>query len=74
MRTHYKNGDELSLQHTGCDGCSPSMVNGRICHEQGCPDAWRDQERKCKWCGSKFHPVDREQLCCGEECVQSYCN
>ena len=44
MRTHYKNGDEISLVHGGCDGCSPSSVNGVICHEHGCPDAWKDAD------------------------------
>ena len=43
MRTHYRNGDEITRQHTGCDGCSPCMVNGVLCHEYGCPYAWRDE-------------------------------
>jgi hypothetical protein len=42
MRTHYRNGDEIGLQYCGCDGCSPCMVDGVLCHEHGCPDAWRD--------------------------------
>lgn len=44
MRTHYLNGDEIGLQHTGCDGCSPSMIQGVLCHETGCPYAWKDDE------------------------------
>jgi hypothetical protein len=72
MRTHYRNGDEISLKTTGCDGCSPSYVNGHLCHEQGCPDAWRDDSRECKWCGSHFRPQEREQWFCDEACAESY--
>jgi hypothetical protein len=46
MRTHYNNGDMINLEFNGCDGCSPCMVNAAFCHEQGCPDAWRDAEPK----------------------------
>jgi hypothetical protein len=42
MRANYRNGDPIDLKHNGCDGCSPAMVNGTLCHERGCPDAWRD--------------------------------
>ena len=44
MRTTYRNGDEIGLRYNGCDGCSPATVNGVLCHETGCPDAWRDAE------------------------------
>jgi len=44
MRKNYNNGDEISLKQNGCDGCSPSMINGVLCHETGCPDAWRDKD------------------------------
>lgn len=50
-RTHYRNGDEISLQHNGCDGCSPCMINGVLCHESGCPDAFRDVPVECWECG-----------------------
>jgi hypothetical protein len=68
MRTHYKNGDEVGLTACGCDGCSPSMVNGVLCHEQGCPDAWKDKMRKCLECGCSFYPTSREQLLCDPSC------
>lgn len=42
MRTHYRNGEEIGLKHTGCDGCTPLMINGVLCHETGCPYAWKD--------------------------------
>lgn len=41
-RSEYRNGDPISLEFTGCNGCSPSAINGVLCHEHGCPDAWRD--------------------------------
>ena len=41
-RKAYRNGDPIELS-CGCNGCSPSMINGVLCHEQGCPDAWRDK-------------------------------
>lgn len=68
MRTHYKNGDDIALTHNGCDGCTPVMINGVLVHERGCPDAWRDEERECRWCGEMFYPRDEEQTCCSEDC------
>ena len=44
MRKNYRNGDEVSLQMNGCDGCAIININGVLCHERGCPDAWRDKE------------------------------
>ena len=43
MRTRYRNGDPIGLKANGCDGCSPVRVNYTLCHEAGCPDAWRDE-------------------------------
>lgn len=69
MRTHYRNGDEVGLQGTGCDGCSPSMVNGVICHEGGCMESWRDDPKQSV---DGDHPyLDRPGLTPasdGEEC------
>jgi len=70
MRTTYRNGDELTLSCTNCDGCSPSTINGTICHEAGCPEAWRDYSRECRECGCDFMPHDRYQFFCREDC---YC-
>jgi len=63
-RKNYKNGDEISLTENGCDGCSPSMINGVFCHEQGCPDAWRDKTKVCDECGFEFNPSERYQSVC----------
>ena len=58
-------------RHT-CPSCSLIRINGVICHEIGCPDAWRDRKRECKWCGTEFVPEERHQSTCSEECYQSY--
>jgi len=64
MREKYKNGDEISLVFGGCDGCSPSVINGVFCHEQGCPDAWRDRTKVCDECGFEFQPTEEFQSIC----------
>lgn len=53
-----------------CQSCQALRINGVLCHEIGCPDAWKDYSRVCKWCGSTFVPDDRDQICCDESC---YC-
>lgn len=63
-RTTYRNGDEISLVHCGCDGCIPCSVNGHLCHEAGCPDAWRDQEQSCFVCGCDFFRTEKHERIC----------
>lgn len=68
-RTHYRNGDEITaFLRWGCDSCSPSMVHGTICHELGCPNAWRDYTVECFQCGCDFYPTERWQRTC-EDCL-----
>ena len=55
-----------------CQSCEAMRINGVLCHETGCPDAWRDEKRECKWCGSPFTPEDRNQRFCDEDCAESY--
>ena len=57
-----------------CNSCEVVVVNNHICHEIGCPDAWQDEIRECKFCGIKFKPEERYQTCCGEDCQQAYYN
>ena len=64
MRKQYKNGDTITLKENGCDGCSPSSVNGILCHEQGCPDRWRDIPKECTECGAEFYTNSRHQRMC----------
>jgi len=62
-RTNYRNGDEITLQ-CGCNSCSPSRINGTLCHEAGCPDAWRDYSIYCRECGGDFLREERGQRTC----------
>ena len=55
-----------------CNSCESLGINGVLCHEIGCPDAWRDYVRECKWCGRQFSPDDRDQTCCDESCAAVY--
>ena len=68
MRTNYRNGDEIGLA-CGCDGCSPSMINGMLCHERGCPEAWRDRQVACFECGCDFYPESRDHRIC-PDCLE----
>lgn len=63
-RKVYRNGDDLYLVATGCDGCSPAVINKVFCHETGCPDAWRDSIKECSKCGCDFRPSERYQKTC----------
>jgi tRNA(Ile2) C34 agmatinyltransferase TiaS len=57
-----------------CEQCEAVRINGVLCHEHGCPDAWKDEKRECKWCGSQFNPEGRNQYFCSEDCAQDYSN
>ena len=48
------------------------MINGVLCHEHGCPDAWMDETRECKWCGTEFKPIERADSFCSRDCELSY--
>lgn len=55
-----------------CHSCQLVRINGVVCHETGCPDAWRSFQPACKWCGSRFQPEHRGQTCCDDECYAAY--
>ena len=57
-----------------CKSCVVLTINGVKCHETGCPDAWMDEERDCKWCGCSFKPEDRNQNFCDDQCFIAYHN
>lgn len=60
----YRNGDPRRMPEQRCDSCSPSAINGVLCHEQGCPDAWRDYSFECDECGCDFYRSEQfERLC-----------
>jgi len=58
--------------YISCDSCQAIIIQGVFCHESGCPNAWRDKSRECKWCGSIFTPKERDQWFCDEDCYQDY--
>ena len=53
----------------GCQSCEVLCINGVNCHEHGCPDKWKDEERECMECGQKFKPERFEQMEC-KDCQQ----
>ena len=55
-----------------CSNCQPSAVNGHLCHEQGCSEAWKDAVHTCKWCGSKFDPEEANQEFCDRNCRATF--
>ena len=57
-----------------CNSCNVLYINGVKCHEHGCPDAWMDHTRECKWCGREFSPYSKDQVCCDENCNEAYYN
>lgn len=55
-----------------CDSCQLMMIQGVVCHETGCRNAWKTETRKCDWCGSYFTPTDRLDFFCSKSCNCSY--
>ncbi len=51
-----------------CKQCEALMINGVYCHEHGCPDAWRDYKRECRWCSQEFMPEYKDQIYCSDDC------
>jgi hypothetical protein len=41
-----------------------------LCHEAGCPEAWRDHAVKCSECGYDFYAGDWFQRVC-EDCARA---
>ena len=55
-----------------CKSCEAVMINKVLCHERGCPDAWKDYKHECTWCGNQFKPEYEDQEFCCEECCDNY--
>lgn len=55
-----------------CDSCQMLSINGLACHELGCPDAWMDECRDCRHCGTDFTPSERHQTFCDHDCGHAY--
>lgn len=57
-----------------CNQCEALTINGVYCHEIGCPVAWQDETRECKWCGFEFEPKHKNQVFCEQSCRDDYNN
>lgn len=62
----------MNMKKKKCASCEALMINGVYCHELGCPDAWKDEVRECKWCGRAFKPKEKPQHCCTKQCERAY--
>lgn len=62
----------MSNRRRSCEQCLLLRINGIVCHESGCPLAWRDETRECKECGSNFTPEGRGEHFCCDECFRAY--
>lgn len=54
-----------------CNSCEVLRINGVLCHETGCPDAWK-ATKECAWCGQAYTPETRWQKCCSDDCTEAY--
>lgn len=74
MTSKIKNNRQTGKfeQQYSCDSCQLVRINGVVCHETGCPDAWKDEIRECEECGSEFKPESRLQYCCDDYCSNAY--
>jgi len=55
-----------------CDSCEMLAVNGIATHEQGCSDAWLDELRECRECGTMFRPQAPNERDCSHSCLVVY--
>lgn len=55
-----------------CTQCEQLRINGVVCHETGCPEAWRDEIRECRECGTEFTPAARHIAFCCKGCLTSH--
>lgn len=55
-----------------CDSCQVLVINGALCHEHGCQDAYKNKILQCKWCGSEFTPQSNQDKFCSPCCNAAY--
>jgi len=55
--------------HVSCDSCQVLVINNVVCHEGGCPDAWKDKKIPCFECGFDFKREERYQKTC-QGCIE----
>jgi hypothetical protein len=47
-----------------CDQCQALRINGVLCHETGCPVAWKGHAVDCFVCGCEFVPEEKYDRTC----------
>lgn len=52
-----------------CHNCNTAYINGVLCHEHGCPTAFR-VPMNCKDCDTKFMPATKWQKYC-QDCIDA---
>jgi len=62
----------VETERRTCDACQLVRINGVVCHETGCPEAWRDKRPPCKWCCFTFQPRHPRQTTCSASCYRAY--
>ncbi len=71
MQTVTRNRETGKFERTySCDSCQMLSINGRPCHETGCPASWRDVTKECFECGYEFQPEGRNQRLCAD-CIEN---
>jgi len=60
------------MENQHCSSCEVLVINGILCPEGGCPDAWKDYNIECAWCGQYFRPEMFDQRCCDQSCTAGY--
>jgi hypothetical protein len=61
-----------------CDGCRVLVINGRPCHETGCPNGHVDPATgepypaECAWCGQDCDRARNQKAFCGDDCRAAY--
>lgn len=53
-----------------CNSCESVVINGKLCHEHGCPE--QEYEKECSWCGCEFKTKHKNEFVCSEDCHKNY--
>ena len=54
-----------------CEQCQLARIQGVLCHETGCPLAWK-QRTECRECDRVYVPREHWMDCCSRSCYKAY--
>jgi hypothetical protein len=57
-----------------CHSCQVVKIQGKVCHEFGCPEKYKSETRECKECGQEFNPKEKHQAFCSDRCYAIFYN